>query len=346
MRSSISSSELSETATSGLIPILLLFLRCAWLPALAFILMTALVHILLTDAGGHPPITTYPIENVILSGQIERARTIKNADLLIIGDSSALMGIDAVMLGRILSGKRVESLASIGLVGPRGYAKFLNIYRQSHGGTLPVVVVLMHPSTLTLNERDFKKNNFEKPFLDKTIPLLSARGIRDNIFYNGIKKILIFPLPGSYGRYYGFENKLRKSLLLHNGSLVDPNVFQPGDSTNCYKYLLSDAMKKRMPALRKELKRPKTGAVYWGITPMPKSHGCEETSKQVEAIAASVEALMGQPAGNTLKLPDFLNDDLFANGTHLNEEGRNVYTKTLAKALMNLKDPDYFHQQY
>src|SRR5215813_573698 len=51
------------------------------------------------------------LESIVIEGQIERARTIPEADVLILGDSSALMGIDADDLGRELGGKRVESLA-------------------------------------------------------------------------------------------------------------------------------------------------------------------------------------------------------------------------------------------
>jgi hypothetical protein len=91
------------------------------------------VLLVLVSGGAWNAIEPVPpsqsLENVIVEAQIARAQAGRAVDLLIVGDSSALMGIDAPVLGAKLGGARVESLALFGSVGPAGYAALLDVRR-------------------------------------------------------------------------------------------------------------------------------------------------------------------------------------------------------------------------
>src|SRR5882672_3613596 len=76
-------------------------LRAAWPTVLVtLVILGAAAAAVRRGATRNAPITD--IEDVIVDGQLRRVATARGADVLIIGDSSALMDVDAAELGRLL----------------------------------------------------------------------------------------------------------------------------------------------------------------------------------------------------------------------------------------------------
>jgi hypothetical protein len=76
-------------------------------------LLAALMAIAVAEASYRLEPSELPadLESIVIQTQQTRAQTIANADLLVVGDSSGLMDIDAARLASLM-GRRVESLST------------------------------------------------------------------------------------------------------------------------------------------------------------------------------------------------------------------------------------------
>ena len=275
------------------------------------------------------PLPRRDLESIVVEGQMARARTIPDADVLILGDSSALMGIDADQLGRELGGKRVESLATIGFVGPAGFAHLLDETATAghHFGT---VVLVLHGVSLALDERVFGRLGFEAMAEGHEKRGRWPTWVRDAIYDRWVATVLDLPLPGSFGRSYGRPADLAAALREHHGSLVDPNTFARSTSEP-FRFQLSPAVATRLDAFASTWARRGTGKLLLLITPIPESRVGPDTLETRATTAAEVQERLG--GATQLPLPASMPDADFASLTHLDAEGRARYTALLAREL-------------
>jgi hypothetical protein len=100
-----------------------LLFRGAGPTVLAALILLGLAEGWSRQAPAREPAT---IEDILISEQVRRAHELRGSiDVVILGDSSALMGIDPVELSRLFGG-RVESLALFGSTGPGAYGELLD----------------------------------------------------------------------------------------------------------------------------------------------------------------------------------------------------------------------------
>jgi hypothetical protein len=326
-----SSTSSSDIGARGLIASARLVLEAAGPACLVAVALAAAAATLLERAGvRHPP--PLDIESLIVQGQRERARTIPEADLLLIGDSSALMDVDSVALGEAL-GRRAESLATIGFVGPAGYARLLRDYAAS-GRRVTTVLVLMSPVSLSLTEPEFDRRAFESMVVEPVQGCGPARA-GEVIYRHLVAPTLALPLPGAYGRFYGGAAALEVALERGQGSLTDPNTWKAQPATITLR--ISDAVAKRLEILRRTLLELGARRVLSGLSPLPERALTDRNPKLMQALSAELARRLDAEAlaGLAFSLPD----ERFASLTHLNAAGRSAYSKELAALLRDRGEP-------
>jgi len=273
------------------------------------------------------------VEMTIVREQVSRAETLGGADILFIGDSSALMGFDAAELEDML-GCGVESLATLGYAGPLFYSELLKIYSR-HNSRIPVLVLFIHPSSLKLTDSVFDKQGYETLLSERKSFDISSPGdrMRTYLLENVVGKIVYVLLPGYYGGYYGSAADLAEFIEDNNGTAVDPGPGFPYRKNRKDEeiFYLSDDMKQRLDELGKTISQLDAGTVMVGLTPYPLSLKTEETDKARTELLKEVNKIVN--AGDFLYTPAAMPDHLFVSATHLNEKGRKRLTTLIGRNL-------------
>lgn len=294
----------------------------------------ALVAALLLSSLGawrkkHPTAIVSSVETVVVETQRRRSHTIADADVLIIGDSSALMNVDPRQLSEELSA-RVESLATIGFMGPRGYAKLLTNYSE-RAKPIGSLVILMHPTSLAMSEEIIVGGRYEQLVLDdgpRADGNLFVEGRRE-LYNKWIDPAAALPLPGAYGRFYGWAETISRTIESNHGSMTDPH---PADvvAKGAPPSEISPAVATRIPDLKAAIARSGARAACVGVTPIPARHPFSEETYQ-RFIETFGEGLGVKT--RLSELPAKLPDPYFASMNHMTPEGRRVYTALLARQL-------------
>jgi hypothetical protein len=275
-----------------------------------------------------PRVLPTGIESTVVAEQMARARSLGDVDILTIGDSSALMDVDQRQLRAALGGTRAESLATVGWVGPAGYGQLLDRFRDG-GGRASTVLVLMHGATLKVEERTYSETGMEAAVLERSARPDRLLLARERLWQAWSTDAIDFPLPGVYGHVYGGARLLARALHEGAGSLIDPNAPLDGGGLEPFRYALSDAFAKRLPALGAALRRGSWNVVC-AVTPIPASMEDDESRRTRQRVVRTLVEALGCRA---LELPSQLPDRWFATTTHLSVAGRGEYTRQLARTL-------------
>ncbi|NLG32161.1 MAG: hypothetical protein GX550_01420 [Syntrophomonadaceae bacterium] len=286
----------------------------------------------------------YGIEGIILKEQILRANTLQDTDLLIIGDSSGLMGIDALNLSKRLGGLRVESLCSMAWVGPAGYAKMLE--KTYNTGNRPKILILIFNYTQFDRKCEWdtwEKMAAENPMHPKHIP---AKGAIKQIYGKIIEPVAYNPLPGAYGQFYGDASALRSFIQNNNGTAIDPNTGLDVHSLNELRQVNANYSRKRDTAIDYSANQlfyaklgdlskclPRFDSVYILVTPVPDLNYDLDSANARQITLSNIAKALSVPDSNIMNLPPYLPAYYFSTGTHLNKWGREYYTDLIADYL-------------
>lgn len=276
-------------------------------------------------------------DSVLLATQQERARTMGPADLVVLGDSSALMGIDAPRLGAALGDARIESLATMGIVGPVGHGALLRAY-AARGNQPANVLLLLHGASLVLTDPTFAALGYEAMAVAGRMarPSPPLLGARRKLFQDLVFPVVSFPLLGAFGRAYGWPADMKAALIAGRGTMIDPNPSlpaRPAAPAAPYVFSLSDDVARRLDTLRGTFAELGVGRVLLGLTPLPDSRHGAATAASRAATLRAVAGRLGLADGDILDLPASLPDHLFASETHLSADGRQAYLPHLSAAL-------------
>jgi len=292
---------------------------------------TALIALVLVGAAelwwrADPCVAADDIEGVVVEEQLVRARAAPPADVLILGDSSALMDVDPKYLGELLNA-RVESLATVAFVGPTGWARMLELYATVHRA--PTILLLVHGIALNIEESTYVRRGLERwTLVDEPPRLQTPQGARRQIWCELLAPALGVPLPGRYGVSYGTAKALRARVREH-GSLVDPNPPPPAVETP-YRYEISSAFSARLPRLAEVVHKAAPERALLVLTPLPSDHSDAETQRSRLEAARTVSTALGL---DYLDVKPTMNPVDHATVTHLTAKGRQRYTEHLAAAL-------------
>jgi hypothetical protein len=281
-----------------------------------------------------PPRPTLDTDRTILIHQAEAARARHDALVLLVGDSSCLMDVNARQLSNEL-GARTLNLGTLSFLDLAQYAALVRQYVAANPDRLRAVVLMMNPEALrrvgaenyyagVLNSfwagEDFCRT---ATLEDRLACWLGLELFRGRI----LSRTLPIPLGGAFGRRYGFSRDLERFMNRENGSVIDP-VFEElhGPTED----RLSPTLKLASQQFRAAV--PRTAKLLVGITPIPsRSAG----TNYAEANRDMLQQWAGwlQADGVLDKLPMTQPDERFARPAHLNERAVPVYTTEVANSL-------------
>ena len=288
----------------------------------------------------------YPsVDHLIVDTQLERLREREPADLILLGDSSCLMGIKAPQLAVQLN-LEIENYCTIGYVGPAGYAAMLNDIKPGRRHRHWIVVAL--------NPAQFVRQASWESWVGY-VATGSQRRIRHtptvkDAFDAGrrsVNSLLAYePLPGMFALYYGGTASVQAELRNSRGSMLDPGyglrfaslqaLEGSADRPNLGSIAELTPNQAFIDALRSlQLSVTRFGRrdVFLLITPVPEGVLDSRGVAELNAARKAIGLTLGLTPENVLDMPLQLPAVYFSSQTHLNRWGRIRYTEYLAEVL-------------
>jgi hypothetical protein len=273
-------------------------------------------------------------ERTILIHQAEASQTRQDAEVLLLGDSSCLMNVSARQLSEQL-GRLALNLGTFSFLDLEAHARLLHNYAQANPGRLRAVVLLMHPESLRrlspeayyvaalTNFLSGLDHDQPETFAGQAAMLLGVD------LFNGriLSRVVPVPLPGAYGRRYGFTHDLDAFLSREHGSAVDPDT-KPFEGAA--EYRLAPTLERASKSFRATV--PPGAKLLVGITPSPERFAGPR-HPQIHADLLRQWSQWLQADAALTNLPAALPDDSFTRTTHLKESVIPRYTEQLAAAL-------------
>jgi hypothetical protein len=274
------------------------------------------------------------VDRTIIIHQAESSRTRSGAEVLLLGDSSCLMNVNARQLGDAL-GRRALNLGTFSYLDLGAHARLLREFTRANPGQPRVVVLLMHPEALR------RVDSEPYPLAVLTHFLAGADHYRFGTFggsFNAIigvdafqgrllSRALPTPFTNSFGRFYGFTTGLERFMSAHDGSAIDPGT---NSATGNAEYRLSATLEKLSRDFRAAVP-PKTKLLV-GITPVPaKFAGTNYPALRDQMLRDWSAWLQADVA--LQELPATLPDEQLTGATHLKPAAIPAYTEALAAAV-------------
>lgn len=292
----------------------------------------------LQRAGWLKPWPLLDMDRTILWQKIELADRGGAADLVLLGDSSCLLDVDARALAAARGGGRVVNLGTVSHLSLASQGMLLERYLARASTPPAAVLVLLHPDAL---RREEAVPAVEATFNDMLQGRLrpTGSGLRSRVeSWLGIDvlrqalqaRVLPPPIQRGLGRRYGFTPVLREVLFENEGSLSATGHYAWAAGQGRAVYRLSEAV--RRDSLRWGALLPAGVPLYLVVTPVPASFAPVDHAAVMEQIGLRWAESFGRTA-HRLPLPAVAPDQLMADRLHLNEEGQRWYTASLAEAL-------------
>lgn len=289
-------------------------------------------------AGWLPhPRPALDMDRAVLVHQADSSGNAHPAHLVLIGDSSCLMNVAAPELAELL-GQPVLNLATLSYIDLPVHARLLRRYAAANPGRLRTVVLLMHPESLRLSDLPGYHRNQLQHYLDGRegqsttgiAATLEAVLAVDRLRNRCLSRFLAWPLPGDFGRFYGFARDLERFMTGAQGSAVDPRTFNPDTARGTAEYRLAARIEEESRRFRRAL--PEGARLVVGLTPTPASFALPDHATRQAAMLVEWAAWLEADAILT-DLPATLPDDAFASIAHLDGRSRIGFTERLAGAL-------------
>ena len=284
-----------------------------------------------------PPWPALDMDRVILTHQAEASRTAPSAGLILLGDSSCLMNVDPVLLGERL-GVEVLNLGTLSYLDLESSGRLFEEFARRHPDAPGAAVLLLHPESLRVRDpsayhteslrrvlagEDHTDTRSWRGHLSRWLGLETLRG-------RILSRLIPAPLSGAYGARYGFTHDLWRFLEANRGGAVDPHSFTRRDAVGNAEYRLAPALEVESRGFRLQISKPTRLLV--GITPAPLSFVAPDHPERCGRMIAEWVRWLSADLALT-NLPASWDDSLFASVTHLNAQGRRLYTEFLATEL-------------
>jgi hypothetical protein len=274
------------------------------------------------------------VDRTILVHQAESSRVRSGAEVVLLGDSSCLMNVNARQLGDAL-GRRALNLGTISFLDLGAHARLLREFTQANPGQPRIVVLLMHPEAL--------RRGSSEPYPLEVLNHYLARTDQHRVGtfagrMNAITGVDVFqsrllsravptPFTNSFGRFYGFTRDLERFMSAHDGSAIDPSAHPAKGNAE---YRLSATLEKLSRDFRASA--PPGTKLLVGITPVPAKFAGTNYPALRDQMLRDWSAWL-QPDAALSELPASLPDEQITGATHLKPAAIPAYTEALAAAV-------------
>jgi len=274
------------------------------------------------------------VDRTILIHQAESSRARSGADVVLLGDSSCLMNVNARQLGAAL-GLRALNLGTISFLDLGAHARLLREFTQANPGQPRAVVLLMHPEALR------RAGSEPYPLAVLTHFLAGADHHQAGTFagtFNNISGVDAFqgrllsralptPFTNSFGRFYGFTSGLERFMSARDGSAIDPGTHPAKGNAE---YRLSATLENLSRDFRAAV--PSGTKLLVGITPVPAKFAGTNYPALRDQMLRDWSAWLKADAA-LWELPATFPDEHLTGATHLKPAAIPAYTESLAAAV-------------
>lgn len=285
-----------------------------------------------------PAISSYP-DLTMLAHQARASRQHDDAQIVLLGDSTCLMGIDAVRLSAWLPGQpSVLNLSLISGLSLNTYGKALAEFAATNPGKPATAILLLSPGKLNSpssaeNESAVWENLAHPGSSQQHVSTDNdslVTPIRSLLRENLLSHLLDTPLNGNGAEYFGFASRIDQYLADHRGSLVDFGNYTPPKRRQRTTYQLAPAFAPECRAFRAQV--PAGTRLIIGLTPGARSTGSrDDWARRNEVLNAWNSAIHADRV--LTNLPTTLPDSYFSATGHLNETGQREFTRLVAEEL-------------
>jgi hypothetical protein len=280
------------------------------------------------------PRPTLDVDRTILIHQAGTARRENPAQILLMGDSSCLMDVNARQLTREL-GVPALNLGTLSFLSLDEYGALLRHYVAANPDRLRAVVLLMNPEALRrVGPEDYYVsvlNSFwadqdfchAATFDDRLACWLGVEIVRGRI----MARALPIALGGAFGRDYGFSRDLEAFMDDENGSVIDPVREKPRGRAE---FRLAPTLK--LASRNFKASAPRGTKLLVGITPIPRIVGGSNYNEVRETMLKQWAGWL-EADGVLGNLPAVLPEEDFARPAHLDGAAVPNYTRRVAEGV-------------
>lgn len=283
------------------------------------------------------------VDSQIVRAQMRRLISRLDHDIVLFGDSSAVMGIDPAILEEKLA-RPVESFATLGVIGPEGYAFMLDTL-AAQSTPFQKIFFVLHPIQFRRHPSwegwipMIKSWNVVPPRPPDSSPLDAVRGFTN-------RYLIYAPLPGAYALYYGSPESFVRSFNENKGSAIDPgtvlnvtteeafNAMEPHGyaPVDLKTFTVNESYRRALAHLKTSIAAVGRDKVYLLLGPLPL--GPDHQQEIIDSFH-EVAALLDLSPDHAIvpRLTFSLDAKHFSSTTHLNRYGKKVYSTALAEEL-------------
>jgi hypothetical protein len=280
----------------------------------------------------------------ILMHQSRAAHSPGRADLVLVGDSTCLVGVDPPVLSKALPNRAAAiNLAMLSWFDLRDYSELAADFAQENAGQVRTVVLLVTPEKLGMSRSDGQEkfwheirsdSNTSGRNSDAALGLpdpLGLRCLRENL----LGHVLAVPLRqrGQGTAYFGFSSEVDGYMTAHHGSALDFSPFIRPKTTPEPNWTFAPDLETQSRGFRAQM--PRGTKLLVGFTPVARSFLAPEQYAPRRELLYRWNLWLQADAMLT-NLPACLPDVLFASKGHLNQRGQSRFTQILATNLAPL----------
>lgn len=280
---------------------------------------------------------TWDMDRTIMAYKVDLASAHSNPEIILIGDSSCLMNVDASLLSS-LTGMTTLNLGTLSFLSLESYALLLEHGLKNQSNPPKHVILLTHPDFLRRQSPSLPHVHWMEEYLLQSgsdaserstffapSSMLSWEALRSP-WLNWIPR----PLSGEFRKAFGFDKRLEQFMSEHKGSAYDPRTLQSSDLLGSKEYFVS---KINMETIEKFVSiLPKSTKLWTRITPMPESFAQPNVRAQLETMNDTWEKQTKSQPWSVVP-PMVLSDEKFASKTHLANHAVASYTEIIANNL-------------
>lgn len=279
---------------------------------------------------------TWDMDRTIMAHQADAASQVNDADILLIGDSSCLMNIDASIVSEQLDAK-VLNLGTVSFLNIEMFGALLSRYFETATHLPSTVVLVTHPDFLRRSSPSRSHVDWLKLYLDGKEDTSRKRTwkslnqwLGSGIIQGRLARILPRPLSVEFGKQFGFTKDLETYMDHHGGSALDPRSLDASKLRGSREYRISTPNQKA--ALEFAQIIPPDVNLYVALSPLPQGFADQNLITKLEKLITEWGTLMHAEKVLT-SLPISMPDDQFASKTHINPDAVDQYSKGFSNAL-------------